>query len=351
MNLSVCMIVKNEEEYLQQCLDALPAACEVIVVDTGSTDRTIEIAKTYSNVRLFHYTWSDNFSDARNYSIMQATGSHIFILDADEQFGELTYAEIEHFVSDNPRHSAAIMIRNHDDGSDQCSIHRMVRLFPNRESLRFHGAVHEVLYDRGQVASFLMSNITIDHYGYNQSNYVEKKYSNYLKLYENQLRLDSTDGYMWYQLGKLHTAADKYEEACNAFLNAEEFMHQPSLSHAAMIIAFAKTLRSISLFEVAIELLENKKQLYSDYPDLFFQLGLLYMDTGAMGQIKSSFEKAMRIGDTTKYATTHGVGSFLSAYNLGVYFEVTNNKQQAIKYYKIAAAEYPPAKERLMLCK
>ncbi|MDZ7260791.1 MAG: glycosyltransferase family 2 protein [candidate division KSB1 bacterium] len=82
-SLSLCMIVKNEEHYLAGCLESVKDLVdEMVIVDTGSQDRTKEIAAHYG-ARLFDYTWDDNFSEARNESLRQATGDWILYLDAD----------------------------------------------------------------------------------------------------------------------------------------------------------------------------------------------------------------------------------------------------------------------------
>ena len=84
LRLSLCMIVKDEEEMLPRCLAAVkPAVDEMIVVDTGSTDRTVEIAESFG-ARVLHHEWTGSFSDARNVSLEAATGDWIIYLDADE---------------------------------------------------------------------------------------------------------------------------------------------------------------------------------------------------------------------------------------------------------------------------
>src|SRR3989338_5500840 len=82
--ISLCMIVKNEEKYLEQCLNSVKdIADETIIVDTGSTDKTKEIAKKFK-ARVFDFKWSDDFSEARNESLKHATKEWILVLDADE---------------------------------------------------------------------------------------------------------------------------------------------------------------------------------------------------------------------------------------------------------------------------
>lgn len=82
--ISLCMIVKNEEAVLKRCLDSIcDLMDEIIIVDTGSTDKTREIAESYTD-KVFSFTWNQNFSDARNYSIEKASCDYIYTADADE---------------------------------------------------------------------------------------------------------------------------------------------------------------------------------------------------------------------------------------------------------------------------
>ncbi|AZK45913.1 glycosyltransferase family 2 protein [Paenibacillus lentus] len=346
MEISVCMIVRNEEQHLRACIGSIPDNIEIVIVDTGSTDRTTEIAESYKNVQLYRYEWEEDFAKARNYSLSKATGSHIFVIDADERFQSGTYEQIMNYIQQNSQKPAAVMIRNIDESSEQRRVHRMVRLFPNDGRYRFWGTVHEVLYKDQSTASFDLSDIMIDHFGYNYSNYREKKYGVYHSLYHTHLKVNPSDGYMWYQLGKLHASVEELEEACEAFIQASRFMGVPTLSHAAMVVEFAKVLRKAQLVEDAIYLLESNRDYYVDYPDLWFQLGLLYIDAGRMELISNAFEQALLIGETRKYASIEGSGSFLAAFNLGVFYEVTGKSEEALKYYNMARP-YEPAALRI----
>lgn len=82
--ISLCMIVKDEERCIERCLESVYSTVdEIIVVDTGSSDRTLELIAKF-NAKVFHYKWDHNFSNARNHAIEQATGDYILQLDADE---------------------------------------------------------------------------------------------------------------------------------------------------------------------------------------------------------------------------------------------------------------------------
>jgi glycosyltransferase involved in cell wall biosynthesis len=83
--LTLCMIVKNEEEVIERCLNSIEKVCdEIIIADTGSTDRTLEIVSRYSKVKVVHFDWINDFSAARNYSFSHATKDLILWLDADD---------------------------------------------------------------------------------------------------------------------------------------------------------------------------------------------------------------------------------------------------------------------------
>ncbi|MGG4411271.1 glycosyltransferase family 2 protein, partial [Niallia taxi] len=93
LSVSLCMIVKNEESVLDRCLASVAHLVdEVIIVDTGSTDKTKEIASKYTS-KIFDFEWINDFSAARNFAAEQATGDWILVLDADEYIDEENYQE------------------------------------------------------------------------------------------------------------------------------------------------------------------------------------------------------------------------------------------------------------------
>lgn len=134
--LSVCLIVKDEEDYLPGCLASVQDADELIVVDTGSTDGTVEIAESFG-AKVFTFEWQDDFATARNFAKAQATGEWIYSIDADHlnqtPFDEI-WAEIARIDADH--RVASITIDGH---------HKAAWLFKNLPSLRWEGRVHEVL--------------------------------------------------------------------------------------------------------------------------------------------------------------------------------------------------------------
>ncbi len=89
ITISLCMIVKNEEKVLKRCLDSVrDLVDEMIIVDTGSTDRTKEIAASYPGAKIYDFTWVDDFAKARNFAFSKATCDYIYSADADEEINE-----------------------------------------------------------------------------------------------------------------------------------------------------------------------------------------------------------------------------------------------------------------------
>ncbi len=139
--LSVCMIVKNEERFLGQCLASVKdIADELIVIDTGSTDRTVAIAREHG-AQVGHFEWCNDFAAARNASIAPATGDWILFLDADEELSPIGKADLPRLLSQTQFSLYRLPIINTHQGENSQSY--VPRLFRNPPGLMFWGCVHE----------------------------------------------------------------------------------------------------------------------------------------------------------------------------------------------------------------
>ena len=115
ISLSICMIVKNEERCLERCLKSLTplreqVSCEVIVTDTGSTDKSIKIAEKYAD-KVLHFQWCNDFSAARNVGLEQARGEWIMVIDADEELVEDVSHLVKFFTSEERFHYRGCFIK------------------------------------------------------------------------------------------------------------------------------------------------------------------------------------------------------------------------------------------------
>ena len=205
--VSLCMIVKNEEKFLPQALASVKDYVdEIVIADTGSTDRTIEIARSYG-ATVIERPWRNDFSWARNESLALATRRWILFMDADEELTEDSrpaLLAIKHI----PAYLTAMytrIINKTDDyrGSGDVS-HHVIRIFPNDDRIRFYGPIHEYpgLDGTSESIEAVGSSVTLIHHGYVNTVVAERnKGQRNLEILLAATQSDSENAYHWYNLG------------------------------------------------------------------------------------------------------------------------------------------------------
>lgn len=170
IKLSACMMVKNEEKFLPQCLKSIKDLVdEIIVVDTGSEDKTVEIAESFG-ARVFHHPWQNNFSVHRNQSLDYATGDWLFIIDADEEmFFDAGYDKnhLKDWLAGMPETSDAAAISLHDVQGGSVVMKFNTARFFRKGKVRYEGAVHNQPQVHG--TGYLYAHMYLKHYGYDLS--------------------------------------------------------------------------------------------------------------------------------------------------------------------------------------
>lgn len=232
--LSQCMIVKNEEKNIEQALSwAKGIAWEQIVVDTGSTDRTVEIAEQMG-AKVFHFSWIDDFSAAKNFAIEQASGNWIAFLDADEYFSYQDAEKLMNILIDIERKDSKIqkpdfirsLLVNLDDEKRPTSSSVQDRIFRNLPSLRYYNRVHEELglSVKRKIRPFDARNIlTIFHTGYSDSAYQEKdKMKRNIALLQRELEANPDNYNALSYLGDCYSALGEYEKAFKLYQTVAE---------------------------------------------------------------------------------------------------------------------------------
>ncbi|MFB3883117.1 MAG: glycosyltransferase [Armatimonadota bacterium] len=191
-SLSVCMIVKDAQGTLYRCLDSIkPVADEIIVCDTGSTDRTMEIAREYTD-QVYEIPWEDDFSIARNRSIERASGDWILWLDADEHL--VGAEQLSKYLRDNMYNG--YVIRQHHHAVDaEFKPDVPVRLFRNHLGIRFFGCVHEhpeTALNEGVKPAVILSDVHIVHDGYVTEAIRRKRFLRNLPMVMKDRKLNPT---------------------------------------------------------------------------------------------------------------------------------------------------------------
>ena len=311
--ISCCMIVKNEEKNIGNCLTHIvPLVDEVVVVDTGSTDRTKEIAATFPKVKLYDFPWVNDFSKARNFANQQATGDWIFSLDADEVIESLDRGQLF------PGHAIAFETRNYTNSATwkgwrantgESPLEEgigwfpsiKIRLFPNDKRIFWQYPVHEVLepsvYDLGLMrvkseqpihhTGKVCQDIDIEkgkaYYAYLQQaveanpddvRHVDElatqaqnlsEYDKALELWQHYLSLDLKQDEKfngWLNLGHCLASLGRNQEALEASRMAWKF--NPDSREAAMNTGVL--LFRLGFYESALKIARTLNNLYPEYP-------------------------------------------------------------------------------------
>ena len=186
--LSLCMIVKDEEKSLSTCLESVKDHVdEIIIVDTGSTDSTVEIAKKY-NAKIYHHPWENSFSKARNYSLKYATCDWILIMDADEEMESNDAHKLREVIKDDDVNLIYLPAFSKHKGGKNSSVYLIERLYKNHLGFRYEGTVHNALKFSGPHKN---ENIVVYHYGYHQGEeQMEKRFARTSTLLKEQIMND-----------------------------------------------------------------------------------------------------------------------------------------------------------------
>ncbi|MCL2039779.1 MAG: glycosyltransferase family 2 protein [Bacteroidetes bacterium] len=224
--LSLCMIVKNEEKMLAGCLESVKNIVdEIIIVDTGSTDKTLEIANKYG-AKIYYFEWINDFSEARNESIKHSTSQWILYLDADERLTTESQNAIRTLINTaNEEVGAYYVVIESDhrqlDGSTESHKGAYPRLFRNLgyPNIKFMGRVHEQISPSivAMKKLTLPSDLVIEHLGYNLTEQeMGKKVDRNYKLLLEHVKDEPTNGYAWFQLGQTLGRMELFKEAEDA---------------------------------------------------------------------------------------------------------------------------------------
>jgi len=205
--VSLCMIVRDEEAFLPECLRrAAPAADEIVIVDTGSKDRTVEIARE-AGARVLHFEWRDDFSAPRNFGLEHARGQWILVLDADEHLEPGAPEEIRAVARDRRLGACYLTFRNlHDGGRELRNL--MARMFRNAPEIRYQNLIHEQVapaitrYCRAHDLKIGTIRAPVVHHGYTSLvAHGRAKRERNLRLFEKQFERHPDDPYSWYRYG------------------------------------------------------------------------------------------------------------------------------------------------------
>ncbi|HKU69056.1 MAG TPA: glycosyltransferase [Candidatus Baltobacteraceae bacterium] len=221
--ISLCMIVRDEEAFLERCLASVRGAVdEIVVVDTGSTDRTVDIAREFG-ARIEHREWRNDFAWARNEAIALARYRWILQLDADEELLEESKSALRQ-IGRARSYLTGVWVRciNHADqylGGENTISHAVVRVFPNHERIRYHGTIHEFPSLDGATTTLPAASapLKIVHHGYTSGMMRDRdKFERNLRIIEAAIEREPEEEFNWYNLGMTTYIGGDYPRAVQA---------------------------------------------------------------------------------------------------------------------------------------
>jgi len=334
------MIVKNEARCLARCLRSIKHVVdEIVIVDTGSTDDTIKIAAEFGG-KISHFEWVNDFSAARNFALDQSSGDWILVLDADEFASDALGKEILEFILREPAIGRLKIVSDfRRNGHTLRSQSFVSRLFPRGQ--RFQGRIHEQI-----VSALPRANLQGElwHDGYLEA----QKSDRNLKLLQAELESEPDNPYWLYQLAIEYSSLEQTENAFQCLQKAFTQMKGDEPFAPNIVVDLLYAAMTLKKFDAGAEAIAKSERALEDFPDFHLVRGLFYMNLirsnaskhiQDLPKIEQSFQRCLALGETDKYKSVRGSGSFLASYNLGVFYHAFGNANGAKQCFETAASQ------------
>ena len=333
MKLSLCMIVKDEATTLPKCLGSVKNVVdEMIVLDTGSTDKTPDIAKQFG-AEVHHFKWCNDFSAARNDALKYVKGDWILVLDADETL-TTQIVPLIHEAIESDSHLLINLVR-HEVGAEQSPYSMVSRLFKNHPDISFSRPYHALVDD--SISAILakepdwqvgyLPQVAILHEGYQKNAIAQQnKYAKAQAAMESFLVNHPDDAYVCSKLGALYVQTGKIAEGFELLIKGvaskqvnDEILYELYYHLGIAYSRLQNPIQAIAHYSAAIKL--------HIYPMLklgaYNNLGNLLKAGGDLKSAKTAYETALRIDPN--FAAGH--------YNLGMTFKALGLLNEAIASY------------------
>ncbi|MFF2092479.1 glycosyltransferase [Paenibacillus sp. NPDC058174] len=369
--ISLCMIVKDEEELLAQCLrSCLPYVSEMIVVDTGSVDGTAAIAASFG-VKLIQREWIDDFAVVRNAALTHATQPWLLVLDADETLEPLPMEQWYGLLEDETKMGYYVQLVSSvdsaaidelQDGAPATTTVKdlVCRLFRNDPRIRFAGAIHEESVSAIEKAfgaeAIGVAPIVVLHEGYREERLRKRgKRERNARIIEAALAENPGDPMLRYARGTEFFTYGDWENAAAWLepLAAELSQHNGYASDVLLKLSHA--LRASGRLQDAERWAEQGWRLFgfADFPDLHEAHAAALLEQDRPEEAIQAYSRALAVGSAPVYYTSApGAGTYRTLCSAGFAAERQYRWREAAVYYKEALRIHPgygPAWERLLM--
>ncbi|WP_025849123.1 glycosyltransferase [Paenibacillus ehimensis] len=290
VSVSAAIIVKNEERCIKRCLDSIIGVFdEIIVVDSGSTDKTLSILTDYPTVKVHQTVWNESFSQLRNEALAHVTSDWVFWLDADEwlhpedqanvRTAAALYSGLGHIIP-----VLHVGLINQVNGTEICD-YSVPRLFPARRGLYYSGRIHEQIatQEEGIFTSNVLhkpTKIRVFHDGYEAFVKEDKdKFNRNIRLLRLMTQEEPENSGWWYFLGRETMSLGDYDSALDALRKSEEHARaNPKFGRMPEVyMLMTRILASRNEWEQAEECCRKALKLHPDFPDARYALAEIQM--------------------------------------------------------------------------
>lgn len=349
--ISACMIVRDEEELLPDCLASIRDWIdEIIIVDTGSKDRTIEIAESYG-AKLFHQTWEDDFSKHRNYSLDQATGDWLFIIDADERVVQEDLSNLLAVLRNSEESIVSVNVFNvYGKNEETTTFLPSIRFFKRSLNLKYEGIVHNRL-TLPENARIARTNVRIKHLGYDLSKEkMEKKLARSRALLEKQLQENPDNAFALFNYAQLLRGEDENRPAQHAELIFKSSGRALELTdpdndkerhiHIMCLNQLAWTHFHLDQFPKALDFAERALAIKPNYLDPLLLKGHIHVQAGRYIEADQAYRNYLEVqssynaaGETDNIIVAQIDARVNAHYALAMIAEMRPDAELAKKHY------------------
>jgi tetratricopeptide (TPR) repeat protein len=346
--ISLCMIARDEEAFIEDCLQSVQGLVdEIVLVDTGSTDRTVQIAQRYG-AKIVHHPWRDDFSEARNVSLQHATGDWVLWLDADERLDRGSAEAIRNAIRDPQFVGYLVEIVNEvgDPQSSSTFVHRACRLFRRLPVTRFEGRIHEQvvpsLQRNGYEVAYLKG-VRIRHLGYRQDIVADRrKHERTIRLLREEVQKNPEDLFQRFNLGNAYYVAGQYAEAVRELEPIVDRI-EPYADHAAIgYVLLANALYPLGQYERILQVHERAIRRGIDHPGLYFADGYACLALRRYAESVEAFQKAIAACDDDRFVSGDtSISGFKAYYGLAQAYLGLEQLEQSEAECRRALEEQP----------
>lgn len=340
--ISVCIITKNESQKLNKCLSHIKDfPFEIVVVDTGSTDDSIDIVRQYTD-KIFYFDWVSDFSAARNFSISKASHDWILVLDTDEYVEEIDLPALYQLIDCYPNGLGCIM--RYSPNTKGSIMHENVPRLFNRNIYHYVRPVHEQIYPfEGYPMQLFSVPLSCQHDGYIGTPEELKEKS----MRDLQILIDNLDhykdGYSYYQIAQSYYMMGDSKNAMAYYEKAFDYDLNPNADYTKlMVINYGYCLKEFGRIDDALNLYAQLAPYFDYIADFVYLYGLLYMEKKEYLQAAVYFIKA----STLETFFIEGTNTFLPCHLIGIIYHALGNDDIARMYLE-KCGNYQPALDKL----